>query len=88
MHVRFGAGFNSSSGLTGSVQLYDLSIGTPVSDSLLSTTAGTPTYMVSPDLGITGGSFEIQSKLGSSATGPAGSDVVLVNLARLEIHHD
>ena len=88
-HVNFGALLETSSGLTGTIQLFDLSVGTGVPASLLSTTISTPTYVISPDLGLTAGvDYEVQIKLGSSATGPTGADEVVVKQARLEISHE
>jgi hypothetical protein len=89
-HVQFAATFRSSAGLTGTVQLYDVGVGTAVDGSILATTTSTPTYMATSDLSISTGpqNLEVQGKLGSSATGPTGADAVLVNMARIEIYHD
>jgi hypothetical protein len=89
-HIKFAATFRSSAGLTGTLQLFNVGVGTAVDGSILATTTSTPTYMATSDLSISTGpqNFEVQGKLGSSATGPTGSDVVLVNMARVEITHD
>jgi hypothetical protein len=89
-HIRFAAVIESSAGLTGTARLYDLAVGTYVPNSILATVNSTPTLLRSPDLGLSqlDKTYEIQVSLGSSATGPTGSDSVIVKLARIEIHHE
>jgi hypothetical protein len=88
-HVKFGALLESAGGLTGAARLYDLSIGTQVINSIIATTTSTPTYVKSPDLNFPSDerNYEIQVLLGSSGSGPTGSDAIVVKLAQLEITH-
>jgi hypothetical protein len=84
-HVKFQAIMETATGVTATLQLYNLSVGTGVSGSELFTTYAVPTYASSPDLSLPSGPqlYEVQLRIQAGTS----TDQAVVKMARLEISH-
>jgi hypothetical protein len=84
-HVKFQAVMETATGVTATLQLYNLSVGTGVSGSELYTTYGTPTFVASADLTLPNAHqlYEVQLRVQAGTS----TDQATVKMARLEISH-
>ncbi len=84
-HVKFQAVLQSASGVTATLQLYNLSVGTGVSGSQVYSSQSVPTYVVSPDLSLPSSRqiYEVQLAI----AGMTSADQATVDMAGLEISH-
>lgn len=84
-HVKFQAILETATGVTATLQLYNLSVGTGISGSQLYTTYGTPTFVASADLSLPNAHqlYEVQLRVQAGTS----TDQATVKMARLEISH-
>jgi hypothetical protein len=84
-HVKFQAIMETATGVTASLQLYNLSVGTGISGSQLYTTNPVPTFAASADLSlpVSDTIYEVQLKIQAGTS----TDQAVVKMARLEISH-
>lgn len=89
--IKFEAILECTSGVTGEIKLYNISVGSEVTSSLLSTSANSPTLVsstlaigVAPNVPNSQQIYEIQLRISVPAT-PSASDRVICKLGQLVV---